>query len=204
MRVTDSQPPRLQAHPAGGEVVIEDLLNCTPQDVQNVYEWLLEKVDAFAATWRDLPEEDTADEGQDLNNIDLFELTDGDKKLRVHAYWMGHLQERVMRDGNPAKAKEGEDPTIAGLVLDWAYGSIVSTSEKARESAKRQLHAAHPPLPQHAWHLLHEARSSVSFVSLYTYMVLAAVQHRVLSGMSSSWHAAPRAPEQHMSCIHVF
>lgn len=38
----------------------------------------------------------------------------------------------------------GEDPHQGGLVLEWVYGSIVSTAEKARDGAKRSL-GSHPP-----------------------------------------------------------
>lgn len=34
---------------------------------------------------------------------------------------------------------EGEDPNRMGLVLEWVYGTIVSTAEKARDGAKRAL-----------------------------------------------------------------
>ncbi len=40
-----------------------------------------------------------------------------------------------------------EDPTGAGLVLEWVYGSIVSTAEKARDGAKRTLGAPRPAPP---------------------------------------------------------
>lgn len=33
----------------------------------------------------------------------------------------------------------GEDPHSCGLVLEWIFGSIVSTAEKARDGAKRPL-----------------------------------------------------------------
>ena len=42
-------------------------------------------------------------------------------------------------DGQPRKMKEGEDPDHIGLVLEWVYGTIVSTAEKARDGAKRLL-----------------------------------------------------------------
>ncbi len=32
-----------------------------------------------------------------------------------------------------------EDPHKMGLVLEWVYGTIVSTAEKARDGAKRAL-----------------------------------------------------------------
>lgn len=50
------------------------------------------------------------------------------------------LQERVLgEDGQPRKMKEGEDPFHLGLVLEWVFGTIVSTAEKARDGAKRIL-----------------------------------------------------------------
>lgn len=50
------------------------------------------------------------------------------------------LQERLLgEDGNPRKTKDNEDPFRMGLVLEWVYGTIVSTAEKARDSAKKPL-----------------------------------------------------------------
>ena len=49
-------------------------------------------------------------------------------------------QERLLgEDGHPRKVKPGEDPMSNGLVLEWVYGSIVSTAEKARDGAKRGI-----------------------------------------------------------------
>ena len=53
---------------------------------------------------------------------------------------MPHMQERLLgEDGHPRKVHEGEDPHRMGLVLEWVYGTIVSTAEKARDGAKRTL-----------------------------------------------------------------
>lgn len=50
------------------------------------------------------------------------------------------VQERLLGDdGHPRKVHEGEDPHRMGLVLEWVYGTIVSTAEKARDGAKRAL-----------------------------------------------------------------
>jgi hypothetical protein len=50
------------------------------------------------------------------------------------------VQERVLgEDGQPRKMKEGEDVYHMGLVLEWVFGTIVSTAEKARDGAKRYL-----------------------------------------------------------------
>ena len=61
-----------------------------------------------------------------------------------------HRQERGLgEDGQPRKMKEGEDEFQMGLVLEWVYGTIVSTAEKARDGAKRYLGNANitPLLP---------------------------------------------------------
>jgi hypothetical protein len=55
-------------------------------------------------------------------------------------------QERLLgEDGNPRKTKDNEDPFHMGLVLEWVYGTIVSTAEKARDSAKKILGALEGP-----------------------------------------------------------
>ena len=58
------------------------------------------------------------------------------------------VQERVLgTDGQPRKTKDGEDPFNMGLVLEWVFGTIVSTAEKARDGAKRTLGKASTPWP---------------------------------------------------------
>ena len=42
------------------------------------------------------------------------------------------MQERLLgEDGHPRKVHEGGDPHRMGLVLEWVYGTIVSTAGKA-------------------------------------------------------------------------
>lgn len=43
------------------------------------------------------------------------------------------------RPSQPRKVKPAEDPHRLGLLLEWVYGTIVSTAEKARDGAKRSL-----------------------------------------------------------------
>jgi hypothetical protein len=158
----------LQAQPGSGELHLEDLARLPPADVQTIYEWVLEKLDGFAASWKDTPDEEGAIESQNLNDIDLFSLKEGNEEVTVHRFWLNHLEDRVMGpDSTPQKAMEGEDPARVGLVLEWVYGSVVSTSEKARESARRQLHPHHPPDPNAAWSLLHAVRPRAHFLCAY-------------------------------------
>ncbi len=51
------------------------------------------------------------------------------------------------------QVKSGEDPHSNGLVLEWVYGSIVSTAEKARDGAKRSL-GSYMPMANEAHHAL--------------------------------------------------
>ena len=62
------------------------------------------------------------------------------KLLILSVNWIE--QERLLgEDGQPRKVGEGEDVYSMGLVLEWVYGTIVSTAEKARDGAKRALGA---------------------------------------------------------------
>jgi hypothetical protein len=100
-------------------------------------------VDALSSKLK--PAVDDPDEGDEepIGDVDLFCLADDDAgapALRVHPKWMGHLQSRVLgADGQPRRAAPGEDPSRLGLVLEWVYGTIVSTAEKSRDSAHRPL-----------------------------------------------------------------
>ena len=75
------------------------------------------------------------------------------------------------------QASREEDPHHCGLVLEWVYGSIVPTAEKARDSAHRALSAQLAPAEeallalmtalgdQAQWELrLQEARSTLAEV----------------------------------------
>lgn len=77
---------------------------------------------------------------ENMGDVDLWALSEEGSALTVNSKWLQHLQERLLgEDGHPRKVKAGEDPHSNGLVLEWVYGSIVSTAEKARDGAKRCL-----------------------------------------------------------------
>ncbi|GAB4814795.1 hypothetical protein N2152v2_001841 [Parachlorella kessleri] len=97
-----------------------------------------------------LPQQDE-DEEEPIGDVDLFCLTHERGALTVHPKWLTHLQERQLgEDGQPRKVKSGEDPHRMGLVLEWVYGTIVSTAEKARDGAKRALGSRIPQVePAH-------------------------------------------------------
>ncbi len=79
-------------------------------------------------------------EEEAIGDVDLFALTEDGTALTVNAKWLHHLGDRLLgSDGQPRKVLSGEDPHNMGLVLEWVYGTIVSTAEKARDGAKRCL-----------------------------------------------------------------
>lgn len=137
------------------EVHCDDLEKLPPGDVATITEWLTEKVDALSTRLKAEPKEDEEDDdGEAMGDVDLFALSPDGASLTVNAKWLQHLEERLLgEDGHPRKAREGEDPHRMGLVLEWVYGSIVSTAEKARDGAKRQL-GLRPPTAQGAYEAL--------------------------------------------------
>ena len=129
-----------------GELAFEDLDKLPAEELARAAEWLVEKVDALSSRTRVDPEEEEdgangdGDDDEAMGDVDLFALAPGGGGLGVNAKWLRHLQERLLgEDGHPRRARPGEDPHALGLVLEWVYGSIVSTAEKGRDGAKRPL-----------------------------------------------------------------
>ncbi|GFR52505.1 hypothetical protein Agub_g15080 [Astrephomene gubernaculifera] len=123
------------------ELSFEDLENLLADDVSRIVEWLTEKVDALSTKLKPEHKDDDEEEEENMGDVDLWALTEDGSCVTVNAKWLQHLQqERVLgEDGHPRRAKPGEDAGRNGLVLEWVYGSIVSTAEKARDGAKRCL-----------------------------------------------------------------
>ncbi|CAD7697548.1 unnamed protein product [Ostreobium quekettii] len=137
------------------ELFFEDLEKLPPEEVARLYEWLTEKVDSLCAKLKPDPKEEEIEEEESVGDIDLFSLTESSEDLTVNPKWLQHLQERRLSDeGQPRRVKEGEDPHKVGLVLEWVYGSIVSTAEKARDGAKRPLGSWQPSIKQAKENLL--------------------------------------------------
>mmetsp|Transcript_9701 Transcript_9701/g.26290 ORF Transcript_9701/g.26290 Transcript_9701/m.26290 type:complete len:665 (+) Transcript_9701:145-2139(+) len=124
------------------ELSFEDLDKLVPEDVASILEWLTEKVDALSTRLKAEPKEseELEEEEENMGDVDLWALANDGNALTVNARWLQHLQDRLLgEDGHPRKAKQAEDPHHCGLVLEWVYGSIVSTAEKARDGARRAL-----------------------------------------------------------------
>jgi hypothetical protein len=138
------------------ELAFEDLEKIVQDNAIVMVEWLTEKVDALSTKLKADPKEDELDEDEEnMGDVDLWCLVDDGKALMVNEKWLQHLQERLLgEESQPRKAKPGEDPQSLGLVLEWVYGSIVSTAEKARDGAKRTLGNFYAPSIQEAHHSL--------------------------------------------------
>lgn len=132
------------------ELFFDDLEKLPSMEVSRMCEWLTEKVDGFSSKTRAEPKEaEEEEEEEGIGDVDLFTLTEDRNKLVVNVKWLQHLQERLLGDdGHPRKVHEGEDPKRMGLVLEWVYGTIVSTAEKARDGAKRALGMQPPTVHQ--------------------------------------------------------
>jgi len=109
------------------------------EDINRIYDFLLEKIETYTVKQGD-PEE----EEKEMGDIDLFAVSEDGKGLRVHPKWLQHLEERKLgEDGQPQRMEEeelkGMQGAALGLVLEWIYGSIICTAEKAREVARRTL-----------------------------------------------------------------
>ncbi|DBA96032.1 TPA: hypothetical protein ACH3X1_001533 [Trebouxia sp. C0004] len=132
------------------ELFFDDLEKLPSMEVSRICEWLTEKVDGFSSKTRAEPTEaEEEEEEEGIGDVDLFTLTGDRNKLVVNVKWLQHLQERLLGDdGHPRKVHEGEDPNRMGLVLEWVYGTIVSTAEKARDGAKRALGMQPPTVHQ--------------------------------------------------------
>ena len=124
------------------ELYPEDLESLLPEDIQRIFEFLQEKLDTLSTRLKpdaaELEQEDPDEEP--IGDVDLFSLTPDGNALCVNDKWMSHLRSRVLgEDSQPRQAKDGEDPTKAGLALEWVYGTIVSTAEKGRDAAHRTI-----------------------------------------------------------------
>eukprot|EP01026_Neomeris_dumetosa_P043383 TRINITY_DN3635_c0_g2_i2.p1 TRINITY_DN3635_c0_g2~~TRINITY_DN3635_c0_g2_i2.p1 ORF type:complete len:1081 (+),score=203.19 TRINITY_DN3635_c0_g2_i2:118-3243(+) len=126
-------------------------------DVGHLCEWLIEKIDCLASTkWKpsqqELEEEDDEDEEHILGDVDLFGVSEDGCFLQPNKMWLEHLMSReIDQEGQPRKIqgdnRGGENMSLKdGLVLDWLYGSIVSTAEKARDAAQKPLGMDRPSL----------------------------------------------------------
>lgn len=151
------------------ELFPEDLECLLPDDVNRIFDFLQEKVEALSSKLKsdakELEQEDPNEEP--IGDVDLFSLTEDGQSLRVNQKWLGHLRSRVLgEDSQPRRAKEGEDPTSAGLILEWVYGTIVSTAEKGRDAAHRAL-GTKPPSSEDAVEALVHALEEQSMWELH-------------------------------------
>ena len=123
------------------ELAVEDLDSLLPDEIARIFEWLLEKVDGLTAKLKlDVNDSEIEEEEDPIGDVDLFDLVENGEAFRVNPKWLGHLQSRILgEDGQPRRSNHEEDPHEIGLVLEWVYGTIVSTAEKARDAAHRAL-----------------------------------------------------------------
>eukprot|EP01025_Chloroclados_australasicus_P049752 TRINITY_DN5689_c0_g2_i1.p1 TRINITY_DN5689_c0_g2~~TRINITY_DN5689_c0_g2_i1.p1 ORF type:complete len:1116 (-),score=154.62 TRINITY_DN5689_c0_g2_i1:1122-4469(-) len=119
----------------------DDMHRLHQEDLYSIIEWVIEKIEMLSSKWKLDPEEDIdeGDQEENVAEIDLFKLSEDGSSLVVEPKWFDHLADRVLGpDGSPKK-RNPENPERQGLVLDWIYGMIVSTAERAREACRHAL-----------------------------------------------------------------
>lgn len=102
--------------------------------------------------------------------------------LQVNQRWLKHLQDRQLgEEGHPRKTKIEEDPHRVGLSLEWVFGMIVSTAEKARDGAHRCI-SSQPPNAQHALDMfikcLHEQKLQENRQKMYRQLLADMLESR--------------------------
>lgn len=130
---------RIDGRNRSDQELFNDLEILSYEDINRIYDFLLEKIETYTVKQGD-PEE----EEKEMGDIDLFAVSEDGKGLRVHPKWLQHLEERKLGDdGQPQRMEDeelkGMQGAALGLVLEWIYGSIICTAEKAREVARRPL-----------------------------------------------------------------
>jgi hypothetical protein len=102
------------------EVHFEDMSRLTPEDMLEVFAWVLERVDLLSA-W------DTKQTS--MRHTDTLMLSDDGQSLAPSAPWRAHLAEKAFEHGTTPDA----------LMLEWVYGLVVPRREKAVDGSKRAL-----------------------------------------------------------------
>lgn len=130
---------RIDGRNRSDQELFNDLEILSYEDINRIYDFLLEKIETYTVKQGD-PEE----EEKEMGDIDLFAVSEDGRGLRVHPKWLQHLEERKLGDdGQPQRMEDeelkGMQGAALGLVLEWIYGSIICTAEKAREVARRPL-----------------------------------------------------------------
>jgi len=138
-------------------------------DVACIYEYVTERLGEYAAERGEEGALTEGMEDVDLFSVEDNAAPDGEAGgealacLTVHPKWLTHLGQRAMGEGGricrvTATGLECEEAAVApvagtpaavvnpcvddvkgGLVLDWVYGKIVNTAEKARSGAQTAL-----------------------------------------------------------------
>ena len=118
------------------EIVYADLELLSTDSLERCAEFLLDRVEGYAA---ELNKPRNPNDPDDIEEeIGLFTYDQEAAEMNVHPKWLQHLErQQIGEDGQPCRVKNSKD--CRGLVLDWVYGRIVYTMEKARASANRTL-----------------------------------------------------------------
>ena len=136
LRFVNDEIPAGERQSTSKELAFADLELLSQDSLERCAEFLLDRVEGYAAELNKPRDANDPDEIEE--EIDLFTYDQEAAEMNVHPKWLQHLERRqIGEDGQPCRVENDDD--CRGLVLDWVYGRIVCTMEKARASAKRTL-----------------------------------------------------------------
>ncbi|XRB00231.1 protein LSM14 [Pycnococcus provasolii] len=134
--VNDNIPDGVERQSTSTQIVYADLKLLSTNSLERCEEYLLDRVEGYAAELNKPRDPNDPDDIED--EIDLFTYDQEAAEINVHPKWLQWLERnQIGEDGQPCRVENSKD--CRGLVLDWVYGRIVRTMEKARASAKRTL-----------------------------------------------------------------
>lgn len=130
------------------EVHYDEMSKLTPDQVQDLFSWVCERVDLLSF-WNNEPRETAP--------IETLSFTADGESIAPAGAWKAH----VMQCSNTSTTGNDAEPDDL-LLLDWIYGLVVPMQEKAVEGAKRALFQGQAPDGVQLWGLL-KAVCSLAF-----------------------------------------
>jgi hypothetical protein len=134
----------------------DELNNMAPVDIQAVFFWILEKVDALSTGWRHIQSTPAGcDEDSSPAAMDLFSICPDTGNIIVNPSWYQHLGKRTLGQGRTVMESTDGIPDQCGLLVEWVYGLVVSEGEKLRDNSRRTLSRNRRQDCTSVWGLLH-------------------------------------------------
>jgi hypothetical protein len=131
------------------EVHYDEMSKLTPDQVQELFSWVLERVDLLSF-W---------DSGSSASAPETLSVAPDGESIVPSSVWKAHLMQ-CSATSSTGNDSEPDDH----LLLEWVYGLVVPMREKAVEGAKRALFQGQAPDGVQLWGLLKAVRPDTLFL----------------------------------------